>query len=140
MAVAIHHDIGRPRFLLVALRRSCSLGLLVASFVYDLSSARCSLMFCRLLSVEARPWIAVTAEVVKVLSRGGLTIARIVAFDVLPRVALLAVYCIAIVVCKVADALDCVWLFIDRFGHRSIGGRRKGVGCSIGRRRDRRWV
>jgi hypothetical protein len=80
--------------------------------------------------------------VAEVLAGGLLDIARVEAFDVLPRIAWFAVYGVAIVVRVVAYALDGVWFFVNRVrgggraSRRDIRDGRIRCGLTL---RGRRW-
>ena len=77
----------------------------------------------------------------EVLTESLVDTVRVVAFDVLPRIALLAVNRVSIIVSKSANTLDSVWLFIYNLllsGDILYGyGRRQGE-WNPTRRRDRR--
>ena len=90
-----------------------SIAVIIAGFVMSLTS----LSLGRVIPIEVElSRVAVDTRVIKLCSRGILDPSGVEAFDVLPGIALLAVYGVAVVVGIVADALDSVRLFIDRLG------------------------
>lgn len=136
----IGHDVGWLRLLLVALGGR-AFGLLVDVVLSQLVLALLALPLVRLPAVQG-PRVTVGAEVAEVIAGGLLDVTRVEAFDVLPRIASLAVDGITVVVRVVADALDGVWLLVYRVG----GGARRA--SRVGRDgrlrngltlRDRRW-
>lgn len=65
------------------------------------------------LAIE-RTGFAVCAGVVKILADRLLSVVRVKAVDVLPRVTRLAVDSVSIIVSEIANTLDRVWLFLRR--------------------------
>ncbi|KFY86460.1 hypothetical protein V498_07498 [Pseudogymnoascus sp. VKM F-4517 (FW-2822)] len=96
---------------------------------------------CRRRPVAVYP--AAVRVAARVPSSGLLDVTGVEAFDVLPRIAFLAVDGVAVVVEVVANALDGVWLLVNRVGGGA--GRASRVGGRNGRLRngltlrDRRW-
>jgi len=138
--VAIGLDIRRPRLLLVALGWR-ALRLLLIHIVRRFVLPCLSLSLRSLPSVQG-PRLTIDTEVGEIISRSYLDHAVIEALDVLPRIALFAVYRRTVVVCEIAYALDRVRLFIDGLG-RSHGVfwcmRGSNMVGRRGRRRNLRW-
>jgi hypothetical protein len=65
------------------------------------------------LSIQ-HPRVAICACMGEVLSGHLRPIVRVITFDVLPRVALFAVYRVPVIVSEVANTLDRIWLFFCR--------------------------
>ncbi len=80
---------------------------------------------------------------VEIVSRSFLYIAMVETFDVLPSIACLAVYRVAIIVRVIANALDRIRLFLIRLveGQRIFcrAGPCNGIEHRLSRRRDMRW-
>jgi hypothetical protein len=93
-----------------------------------------------------RTGFAFCTGVVKVLTDRLLSIVRVEAVDVLPRVTRLAVDCVSIIVSEVANTLNRVWLFLRRLdlsgnvalGRRAWLCRRRSLTRSRGLRGQRR--
>lgn len=83
--------------------------------------------------------LAVDARVVKVLATGVLGIPRIVALDVLPRIACVAIDRVAIVVRATTDTFDRVGLLVRRRrGRRAVQQGWNGLRTRLTWRRGRR--
>ena len=126
--------------LLVTLRRWWPLGFLVIIVIYGLVLSLVSLALGRMLSVE---WsrFAISTGVIKFLSGSIIDSTRIIALDVLPRIAGFAINRVSIVVLIVANTLDCVRLLVYGLDNRKRIVRRdrsSSVEGGLNRRRDLR--
>jgi hypothetical protein len=110
--VSIERKITWLGFLLVALGRR-SLGFLINVLGLHDGRPKPQRALNRLLAIQ-RSGLAVSTGVRKVLTDGFLPVLRVEAINVLPCVACLAVYRVAVVVGEIADTLDGVWLFLWR--------------------------
>jgi hypothetical protein len=105
-------ELNRFWLLLVTFRRG-SLGLLLLSVSYDsMRKTICSVD--GFLSIQ-RARIAIRAGMGEVLTYGLFPVVGVKAFDVLPRVARLAVDRVSIIVSEGANTLDCVRFFLTPF-------------------------
>src|SRR5437764_1345915 len=116
VVIAINLKIRGLYLLLVTLRR-WALGFLIAIVVDSFVLSLVSLSVGRMLSVE---WsrFAISTGVIKFLSGGVIDSARIIALDVLPRIAGFAINRVPIVVLIVANTLDRVGLLVYGLGDR----------------------
>jgi len=123
------------RLLLVALGWRSFL-FLVCSFVFNRGDGCAGrLALDGPLSIQ-ESWLALGTRVSKILAQSILDVVGIITLNVLPCIALLAVYGVAIVLGEVADALDRVGLLVYNLTHRDdiAGGHhcRGGEGCVSG--------
>lgn len=107
---AIYLNIGRFRLLLMALGR-WALRFLVPVLGRDFVLPLVPLSLGRMSSIEGARF-AVGTRVIEFFPRSIINTAGVKTFDMLPRIARLAVNCISIVVRVVADTLDRVWLLL----------------------------